>query len=644
MNALFGKCSLDGKLIDPSDLEHVCSVLRPYGPDKEERLCTENFIGLVASLHTAEESQREHQPLLLPSGVVVSWDGRLDNGKELTNELGLGPGNHSTDLDIVAAAFERWGRIGFSKLIGDWAISVWNPKDLSLTLAKDFIGTRHLYYSIKRNQVTWCSVLDPLVLFAGAGFDVEEEYIAGWLSVFPASTLTPYVGIHSVSPGSFVHLKAGKHVTQAYWSFDPERRIHYPNDSDYEEHFRSLFAQAVRRRLRSHTPVLAELSGGIDSSSVVCMADDILLRGDADAPRLDTTSCYDPSEPNWDERPFFALVEQKRGRVGQHIEVDDQTLLDFEGEGGRPALTPNSLANRTQRRLLQHIRSKSYRVLLSGIGGDEVTGGVPTPTPELADLLVTGDLRQLSHQLRSWAIVKRRPWFHILGETLRAFLPTSLYDLPTHRRPAEWLQPAFIARNYAALAGYETRLKALGPLPSFQENINALNALRRQLACSYLSPGGAHEKRYPYLDRDLLEFLYAIPREQLLRPGYRRSLLRRAMRNIVPAAILDRRRKAFVSRGPTVALTSSPWDSRYASLIAEEMGIVDAKKFSEVVEEARRGSEVPLVTIVRTLLLEHWLRSGLQHRIVAPVPPARRTDKREFASISVRQDHPSSAS
>ena len=642
MNALFGKCSLDGKLIDPSDLEHVCSVLRPYGPDREERLCTENFIGLVASLHTAEESQREHQPRVLPSGAVVGWDGRLDNGKELTNEVGLGPGNHSTDLDIVAAAFERWGRSGFGKLIGDWAISVWNPKDLSLTLAKDFMGTRPLYYSIKRNQVTWCSVLDPLVLFAGAGFDVEEEYIAGWLSVFPASTLTPYVGIHSVSPGSFVHLKAGKHVTQAYWSFDPERRIHYPNDSDYEEHFRSLFAQAVRRRLRSHTPVLAELSGGIDSSSVVCMADDILLRGDADAPRLDTTSCYDPSEPNWDERPFFALVEQKRGRVGQHIEVDDQSLLDFEGEAGRPALTPNSLSNRTQRRVQEQIRSRGYRVLLSGTGGDEVTGGVPTPTPELADLLVTGDFRQLSRQLRSWALFKRRPWFHLLGETMGAFLSISLNRLPAHRRPAEWIQPAFIARNHVAFLGYETRLKVLGPRPSFQENMNALNTLRRQLACSPVSPGAVHEKRYPYLDRELLEFLYAIPREQLLRPGCRRSLLRRALRNIVPAAILDRRRKAFVSRGPTLALTSSLWDSRSVGWIAEELGMIDAKKFSDVVEHARRGAEVPLVTMVRTLLLEDWLQGVLEHRILAPVLPGRGT--RDFAPTSARQNNLSSAS
>jgi asparagine synthase (glutamine-hydrolysing) len=637
MNALFGKCSLDRTVIDPGDLARVSSILSSYGPDREARLSTENFIGLIASLDTTKESRREQQPLLLSSGLVINWDGRLDNAKELTRELGSGPREYVTDLDIVAAAYERWGRNGLAKLIGDWAIAVWNPQDLSLTLAKDVVGTRHLYYSVKENQITWCSVLDPLVLFAGRTLEVEEEYVAGWLAAFPASTLTPYVGIHSVSPGSFVHFKAGQQVTHTYWSFDPERRIHYRNDSDYEEQFRSLFAQAVRRRLRSQTPVLAELSGGIDSSSIVCMADDSFQQGDMDAPRLDTISCYDPSEPNWDERPFFTAVEQKRGRVGLHIKVDNQTLLDFEGDDGRLVLTPNSLSNRTQRRLQDEIRSQGYRVLLSGIGGDEVTGGVPTPTPELADLLMTGEFRQLSRQLRAWAIAKRRPWFYLLGETLGAFWPTSIDGLPAHRRPAEWLRPAFLARNYAALRGYEARLRALGPLPSFQENINALNALRRQLACSSVSPKAVYEKRYPFLDRDLLEFLYAIPREQLLRPGCRRSLLRRSLRDIVPAAILERRRKAFVSRGPTLALNAYLGDSRKKCLIAEEMGIVDAKNFSEVIEQARRGSEVPLVTIVRTLLLEYWLRNVLLHRIVAPVLPCGGTHQLEFAPNRARQ-------
>ena len=96
-----------------------------------------------------------------------------------------------------------------------------------------------------------------------------------------------------------------------HWDFDPAARIRYRTDSEYEEHFRVVFAESVRRRLRSDAPILAELSGGIDSSSIVCMADTIIAR-DADAfPRLDTLSYYNESEPHWNERPLFHESRRK---------------------------------------------------------------------------------------------------------------------------------------------------------------------------------------------------------------------------------------------------------------------------------------------------------------------------------------------
>src|SRR6202040_1086421 len=104
------------------------------------------------------------------------------------------------------------------------------------------------------------TIPDPLVLLAAKSFALEEEYIAGWLSFFPATHLTPYVGIHSVPPSCFVRLESGRQVCSRYWDFDSSRRIRYRSDGEYEEHFRSVFAKAVQRRLRSDTPVLAELS------------------------------------------------------------------------------------------------------------------------------------------------------------------------------------------------------------------------------------------------------------------------------------------------------------------------------------------------------------------------------------------------
>ena len=260
---------------------------------------------LYRAFHTTKESHREKQPCISPSGAVITWDGRLDNRAELISELSDSLTNGSTDVAIVAMAFEKWGANCFAKLIGDWALSMWNPGNRSLMLAKDPMGTRHLYYCFDDNQVTWSTILDPLVLFAGKTFEICEEYIAGWFAIrFPAAHRTPYVGIDSVPPSSSVLLRPGKHVVSKYWDFDPGKRIRYRTDAEYEEHFRTALAIAVQRRLRSDRPVLAELSGGMDSSSIVCMADTVIARGAAECARLDTLTWFDESKPYWGELPF----------------------------------------------------------------------------------------------------------------------------------------------------------------------------------------------------------------------------------------------------------------------------------------------------------------------------------------------------
>src|SRR5882672_5118370 len=281
MGAQFGRFNFDGKPVDPKDLEQVRPVLAPYGPDGEGYICKDNFGIIYRSLHTTKESQLEHQPFIGALGETITWDGGLDNREELLGVLACELSTTSTDVSIVAKSYERWGTNAFARLVGDWAVSIVDPTNRSLILAKDFVGTRSLYYSVEKAQLTWCTILDPLVLFADRSFALEEQYIAGWLSFFPAPHLTPYVGIESVPPASFVVVHRTKHTTTKYWDFDPSKRIRYRVDADYEEHFRTVFAEAVRRRLRSDTPVLAELSGGMDSSSIVCIADAVIARGEA---------------------------------------------------------------------------------------------------------------------------------------------------------------------------------------------------------------------------------------------------------------------------------------------------------------------------------------------------------------------------
>ena len=616
MSVQFGRWNFEGQSPVPDYIEKVSATLAPYGPDSNESYSQGGVRILYRAFHTTKESHREKQPHISSSGAVITWDGRLDNRAELIGELSDSLTNGSTDIVIVAMAFEKWGAKCFAKLIGDWSLSIWSPRNRSLILAKDPIGTRHLYYSFDNNQVTWSTILDPLVCLAGKLFALNEEYIAGWFSMFPAMDLTPCVGIHSVPPSSSVLLRPGKHEVNKYWDFDPKNKIRYRTEAEYEEHFRIVFAKAVERKLRSDRPVLAELSGGRDSSSIVCMADTIVARGAADTPRLDTISYFDDSEPNWNERPYFTKVEEKRGRTGWHINVGTQDREEIpapepppESPHRRFVPTPG-YDGRTSPHFRMCIASQGNRVVLSGIGGDEVMGGVPTPVPELENLLARAQFGALAHQLKVWALEKRKPWVHLFWEAARGFFPPSLVGVPKYMRPAPWLQSSFVKRHWAAVTGCPSRTKVFGPLPSFQENLSTLDALRGQLGRTALPFEPPYERRYPYLDRGLLEFMFAIPREQLVRPTQRRSLMRRALVGIVPDEILNRKTKAFVARSPMVAISNdwSHFGEMTQNMLSGSLGIVDPERISEALQKVRRGEEVPMIALRRTLCLEGWLK------------------------------------
>lgn len=612
MSVQFGRWNLDGKPTSSKYLEDVKLLVAPFGPDGGTSWTRGAVSILYHAFHTTKESRFESQPCVTKSGAVVTWDGRLDNRAELVALVGNGISIDSADASIVAAAYEHSAADCFAMIIGDWALSIWNPTEQSLFLAKDLIGTRPLFYSHAEDAVVWSTILDPLVLLAGKTLPLNEEYIAGCLASFPATHLTPYAGVHSVPPSCYVRLGKRAQIVKKYWDFNPAKKICYRNDADYEEHFRLCFSQSVKRRLRSNAPILAELSGGVDSSSIVSVADVVCARSAGEFPRLDTISYYDNSEPNWNERPYFTRLEEKRGRIGCHIDMSSGGTPNFEFEDVGFRATPGSAGNHTRgdERFAAIMTSHGSRVVLSGIGGDEVLGGVPTPIPELADLLARARFKTLAHALRAWALNKRKPWFHLLFEAARGFLPLSFIALPEHRRPAPWLMPGFVKRNRDALIGYEHRLKLLGPLPTFQENVSALNGLQRQLACVPLSLKPLYEKRYPYLDRDLLEFIWSIPRQQLVRPGQRRSLMRRALWGIVPDEILNRKRKAFRSRAPLVGI-SKAWTSLMD--VSHQMATVSAKVidpeiFIKSLQEARDGQSVPLVPLMRTLWIHFWLQ------------------------------------
>ena len=640
MSAQAGIWNFEGNPVDRVFLGKLSSAIQQQGPDNVESYIDNSLALVYCAFHTTPESLLERQPHSSRSGNVITWDGRLDNREELTPHLCTGNSSPQTDVDIVMAAYEKWGTDCFRKLIGDWAMCIWNRHEQVLLLARDFVGIRHLYYYPRSSSIIWCTLLEPLVLLSDTALTLNDEYIAGYLGLYPAGHLTPYREIQAVERGHFLQIRAGKSIARRYWALDPTRRIRYKTDAQYEEHFRQVFREAVRRRLRSVSPVLAELSGGLDSSSIVCMADDIIAEGQPTRSRVDTISFYNTKEPGGDERPYFSKVEEKRGQVGFHFDAS-RLEGNWLFEPDRFAATPGHLGG--QKEVLDEISAfkqiQGYRVLLSGIGGDEFLGGIPDPRPLLGDLIVQLRPFELMKQLKAWSLVKRQPWIHLLYQTALQMLPSFLSTKFSNEFTVEsWIHSQFVRRYLLSKLELE-RSRALNCEPSRRNFAHTLEILARQMGQTQPSSSDREERRYPYLDQNLLEFLAAVPSDQLLRAHERRSLMRRALVNLLPKEILARQTKSVTARSYVVGLNVQ-WleiEAVFKASLVSRRHYIAQTEFLSALRVTRKGSISHLIPLLRIASLESWLRDMDRRGLIRDQYSSRRERPIDDRSSLVRR-------
>jgi len=633
MSVQAGILNFDSRPVDLKQIEDISQFLKQQGPDGESRYVEGSVALLYRPFHTTGESRRETQPYFSQRGFVLTWDGRLDNRHTLIADLRSDLEANPTDVAVVAAAFDRWETDCFRRLVGDWAVSIWKPEPRELLFAADYMAIRHIFYYLKNDRIWWSTDLSSLVLLSNEKFQIDENYIAGYLAHNPDAHLTPYLEIREVPPGQFVRIRNGSAVIERFWRFRPTSRIRYKTDAEYEEHFRHVFRQSVQRRLRSDSPILAELSGGLDSSSIVCMADDILTKEGVGLPRLDTLSYYDKSEPSGDDWTYFQKIEAKRGRVGIHI------------DGGRLGTSPASLActdfcplpgalgfgQKLDTERADAVRGGSYRAVLSGLGGDEFTGGVPDPRAHLADLIVQFKFVSLARQLMTWSLVKRRPWIQLLWQSAIDVLPSSLGQHFAREAKVEpWIRKDFAKRTGLALRQTDTAEHFGLWLPTRRSCIAGVLTMANNLAKLTPSANALEEARYPFLDQTLIEFILSIPASQMLRPGERRSLMRRSLAGIVPQEILSRPTKQVGARTPMLILEKY-WDELqdiFQMPLSSSLGYIHGAQMLKTINDTHAGKDTAMVRVLWTISLEYWLRDlaaqGLLVRPAASVQPPKR--------------------
>jgi len=594
--------------------------LEERGPDGGE-MVVKGPVGMCyRAFHTNRESRLERQPFIGANGKVVVGDLRLDNRDQLVSELrGLlrgGPGE-ITDIELVMAAYEKWGDMFPLHMVGEFALMLYDPAHQEVLLTRDYIGNRTLYYHSDEERLICSSELGPLPDVVGIPLEINDEYVAGFLTRYPDLGLTSYNNIHAVKPAHTVQMKTCRRFRERrYWCLDPGEEIRYQKDQDYEEDFKRHFFEAVRAPLRSDLPVMAELSGGLDSSSIVCVADRIIAAGQARTPRLETVSSVSDESQLSDERKFICLVEEQRSRMGHHLRAEDYRFLSsIIDRAAITSLNPLIFSVEYHERVHDIMNKSGARVLLSGQGGDQIMGGASDLAPQLSDLLVQHKFRLLHKQLKAWSQERKRSYFELLWRRLLLPMLSLKVQAKLNSEEAKRL-PSWLDLDFADRMHLRERLIGTADefgfhLPSARDQSIGFLSVRKGISMGWRQEIAGVEVSYPFLHRPLVEFMQAIPAEQNVRLGQTRSLMRRALRNVLPEKIRTRKSKG----NPTeiILRAFAREGSKLVHLFQDaqvcHLGYSDGPALLAALERSRHGCESHYPELLRTICLEFWLRA-----------------------------------
>ena len=541
---------------------------------------------------------------------VLHWDGRLDNRNDLLLQLRDSLQSDTSDEAIASAVYERWGTDGLVHLIGDWSLVLHDRVNHATVLASDFAGVRPLYYHVQAGRVLWSSHLQSVVETTGIS-DLDEQYITGFLTVGGCPNHTPYKAIYSVPPGHAVCVSSDKTSIKRFWELPIGSVIRYRNERQYEEQLRALFREAVAVRLQTESPVMAELSGGLDSSSIVCMANHLMRTGATPASRLTGLSF---TWQNSLDEPFIREVESHCGIDGVHISTHDVPLIT-QTQAGNAIPEPFQPLHTV---IAQAAGRLGARTILTGQTGDLMMGNWFDDSLQLAASLRGLHLGRACQEALAWSKILRTPIHRILWRGFQAALPPALTRTAVYAGADGSYVPRSVETSLAYL-GDGTRLPESESLFSNAwmqappERRKYFRALSMLLESRQLQPAEAVQNlayTHPFAHRPLVEFLMAVPTNVLCRPGEPRRLMRSALSDLWPTKLRERRSKG---------LFNVPWQEALRPLArtllkektmqVTERGIVDEASFRSRLERLSVGHECNESQLRQIILLELWLRN-----------------------------------
>ena len=513
-------------------------------------------------LRTTTESLEEHQPLTNEDeSLVLVMDGRVDNWEDLRREL-LGCGavlRNRSDAELVLRAYEIWGRDCLARIDGDFALVIWDARRQEAFCARDRMGAKPFNYQWNGRTLRFCSEIHSILASLDCPTLINEGMVSEFLSTeWYARDETLWVGVRRLVASHSLTVNNNDICVERYWRPNLATEYISYDDSDYVEHYRELFLECVRRASRSSSPLACEVSGGLDSSAIFSMAHHLESVGKLPAPAVRgyTLTFCEPSAA--DELEYAQSVAAHLGTVVEPVSATEKPLswyLDWAWVNREFPPSPTTV-------MLEGLRKRSVqvgaRVILSGVGGDEWTGGGAARYAEVAS---NGAWLQLLSMLKSDCLdlgtivgcyrAFRLTVPHLLPNPVISMLRKSLL---TNQVMGKSYNRRFLTPNLRASLTEKAesfsksipKVSRPGQMRLYLLLENAYLAWASEASERAAAAVGI-EVRRPFRSRKFVEFAFATP-DRLKHAGrYSKFLHRLAMQEALPRDVLQRTSKAEFS-------------------------------------------------------------------------------------------------
>lgn len=535
----------------------------------------EAAMGLVhRRLSIVDLSSAGHQPMVSACGrYVIAFNGEIYNHSELRKALEHPSWRGHSDTETLLVAIATWGtEAALKQCVGMFAFALWDRESRTLTLARDRLGEKPLYYGWQGETFLFGSELKALKAHPAFRPEIDRDALTLFLrhNAIPAP-YSIYQGIHKLPPGAYLQLHAGQKDARptAYWSArsvaeDGQRNLFRGSDVEAVTELERLLSQAVNGQMMADVPLGAFLSGGIDSTTIVA-----LMQAQSTRPVKTFTIGF--NETGYNEAEHAHTVARHLGTEHTELYVTPQDAKDIIPSLSAIYDEPFADSSQIPTCLVSRLARSHVTVSLSGDGGDELFGGynryfwarslwrklgwMPRPLrAALAGVMTTvppASWNTAFQKLGQWLPARLRyanpgDKLHKAAEILAVRSPEEIYlGLVSH-----WKEPAQLVPGGHEPPTLLTDPVHLVDLPDFEHRMMYLDTVtylpddiltkvdRAAMSVSL-------ETRVPLLDHRVVEFAWTLPLAMKVRHGQGKWLLRHVLYRHVPQSLMERPKMGF---------------------------------------------------------------------------------------------------